>query len=71
MTFARWLALAASPSFALMMVASVMEGDTMSNTLCSTNGVSALSGMAKMYALMSLFHTPPWLRLISAYRSTT
>jgi hypothetical protein len=36
-------------------------------TLCSMAGMAPLGGMAAMYALMSLFHAPPWLRMIEAW----
>jgi hypothetical protein len=31
-------------------------------------GASPLSGMAAMYLLMSVFHLPPWLKLIGGRR---
>ncbi len=70
MTLARWLALAASPSFGLMTVANLIVGDPVSNTLCSATGVPSFGGMTTMYALMCLFHTQPWLRLISSGQAT-
>jgi hypothetical protein len=30
--------------------------------------MSPLSGMIAMYALMSAFHLPPWLKLIAGWR---
>jgi len=34
--------------------------------LCSSDsGLLPLSGMVSMYLLMSLFHLPPWLMLVS------
>ncbi|GMB82440.1 hypothetical protein NN6n1_32230 [Shinella zoogloeoides] len=57
-----WLCLAASPTFAIM--AWVNAGDPMA--LCtSDSGPLPLSGMVSMYLLMSLFHLPPWLMLVS------
>jgi hypothetical protein len=43
-----------------------INGGSMSDMLCSAtlNG-SPLTGMFLMYLLMSAFHLPPWLRLIS------
>jgi hypothetical protein len=38
--------------------------------LCmSMHDASPLNGMALMYALMSIFHAAPWLKLISRRRS--
>jgi hypothetical protein len=31
-------------------------------------GTSALDGMVTMYLIMSAFHLPPWLRLLSSRR---
>ncbi|HWL55833.1 MAG TPA: hypothetical protein VNQ78_04055 [Paracoccus sp. (in: a-proteobacteria)] len=60
--YAGWLSLAASPSFAVMAVMSALDG----GGLClSAPGSSPLSGMTGMYLLMSVFHLPPWLRLIA------
>jgi hypothetical protein len=64
-----WLSLAATPTFAAMALLTGFAGDGPLDQLCSAgHGGSALGGMAAMYALMSAFHTPPWLRLISARR---
>jgi hypothetical protein len=53
------LALAASPTFALMaLLTSVMGGDTMAMA-----HASSMSGMVMMYLLMSVFHGGAWLRL--------
>jgi hypothetical protein len=62
-----WLYLAAAPTFALMAILTAAAGGGTSSTLCSgMEPGSALTGMAPMYALMSLFHSAPWLRLILA-----
>jgi hypothetical protein len=40
------------------------------DALCSAaHGSSPLTGMVAMYALMSIFHSPPWLKLISSWRN--
>ncbi len=63
---ARWLALAAAPSFAAMAWITAA-----SPALClSDPGPLPLDGMAAMYLLMSLFHLPPWLRLVSGQGPT-
>jgi hypothetical protein len=36
--------------------------------LCSMASASPLTGMVPMYLLMSAFHLPPWLKLISGWR---
>lgn len=66
---AGWLRLAAAPTFAAMaLVTAVFEGSSQ-DVLCSAaQHASPLSGMAVMYALMSVFHLAPWLRLISRQR---
>ncbi|MGM5027102.1 hypothetical protein AB8B02_12840 [Tardiphaga sp. 862_B3_N4_1] len=68
---ADWLCLAAAPAFALMaLLTGVFDGSS-PDLLCSASRASPWSGMAVMYALMSLFHTVPWLRLISGrYRQS-
>jgi hypothetical protein len=61
---AGWLALAASPTFALM--ACVAANDAHPIVPCSSaSGVLPIGGMTAMYLLMSLFHLSPWLKLTS------
>ena len=58
----RWLALAASPTFAAM--AWITASDPGAMALCSAgSNMPPISGMPAMYLLMSLFHLPPWLKL--------
>ncbi len=60
----RWLALAASPTFALM--AGIAASNAPRIALCSTGpGILPIDGMTAMYLLMSLFHLSPWLKLAS------
>jgi hypothetical protein len=59
---AGWLALAASPTCALM--AWIAASDAPRIAICSSaSGMLPIDGMAWMYLLMSLFHLSPWLRL--------
>ncbi len=61
----QWLSLAATPTFALMALATVIGGDAVPALICSAaHKTPLLTGMVTMYLLMSLFHSPPWLRLI-------
>ena len=58
-----WLALAASPTFAVMaLLTGVMGGPA--EMLCSSVMGMPLGGMVVMYLLMSAFHLAPWLRLV-------
>ncbi|MES2451971.1 MAG: hypothetical protein V4610_15535 [Pseudomonadota bacterium] len=66
MKAARCLALAASPSFALMALGNLARGTDPAAILCSATGMAPFGGMTAMYGLMSVFHASPWLRLISA-----
>jgi hypothetical protein len=60
-----WLALAASPTFALM--AWIARNDVASMAFCSSGlSISPIGGMTAMYVLMSLFHLSPWLELASS-----
>ena len=66
----KWLALAATPTFAVMaLLTSILGGDSMA-LLCSAGHGSPLDGMMFMYLLMSAFHSAPWLKLISSRRTT-
>jgi len=58
---ARWLSLAAAPTFAVMaLVAALAPADRICGAM---QGPLSLQGMVPMYALMSAFHLAPWLRL--------
>ena len=58
---AGWLALAASPTFALM--AWIATNDAHPIALCSSgSSILPIDGMTAMYLLMSLFHLSPWLK---------
>lgn len=66
----RFLSLAASPTFAIMALLTGALHVGPPDMLCSvTQHASPLDGMLVMYALMSAFHSTPWLKLISARRS--
>jgi hypothetical protein len=66
----RLLSLAAAPTFAIMALLAEMQGGGMPGALCSAAyDASPLTGMALMYLLMSVFHSAPWLKLISSRRS--
>ena len=66
---ADWLGLAAAPTFAIMALLTVVFSGGAPDMLCSAaQDASPLSGMVPMYLLMSAFHTPPWLKLISSRR---
>lgn len=59
----RWLALAATPTFAIM---GLLTGWYGGPRLCAMG--TPLGGMVPMYLLMSAFHAQPWLRLLSGSR---
>jgi len=61
------LSLAATPTFAVMALLTAGFGGGAMERLCSA-GPFPLGGMVIMYGLMSLFHSPPWLRRISNRR---
>ena len=62
---ARWLALAATPTFAVMALLTAPVGDAAGGMLCAAGHGSWLDGMMPMYLLMSVFHAGAWLKLIS------
>jgi hypothetical protein len=63
---AGWLRLAASPAFAVMALISGAGGPP--DMMCSAAHASPLSGMVPMYLLMSVFHSGPWVTLLSRRR---
>jgi hypothetical protein len=65
---ANLLHLAAAPTFAIMALLTGVLGGGSPDALCSMANASPLSGMVPMYMLMSAFHSPPWLRLITGRR---
>jgi hypothetical protein len=63
------LAFAASPTFGLMaLLTIVLPNGSPAEMLCSAGHLLPLDGMAVMYLLMSAFHLAPWLKLISQWR---
>ncbi|WP_035967341.1 hypothetical protein [Bradyrhizobium sp. YR681] len=67
---ARWLALAATPTFAIMAVLTAMIGGGAADALCAAGHGSVLGGMVPMYLLMSAFHSAAWLKLIAERRGS-
>ena len=65
---ARWLGLAATPTFAIMAVLTVALGGGPADMLCAAGHGASLGGMAPMYLLMSAFHSAAWLKLIAERR---
>ena len=60
------LRLSAAPIFAIMALLTGIHGGSMPDLLCSaTHDATLLTGMVPMYMLMSIFHSLPWLKLIS------
>ena len=60
------LALAASPTFALM--AWIGANHSAPVTFCSSvSRIAPVDGMTAMYLLMSVFHLSPWLKLVAAH----
>jgi hypothetical protein len=69
-SIAKWLGLAATPTFAIMaLLTGVADGDASSILCAPAHDAIPLSGMTMMYLLMSAFHSAPWLKLISSRRS--
>ena len=67
---AKWLRLAATPTFAIMALLTAVHDGSTPDILCSAaRDGSLLTGMVSMYLLMSAFHLAPWLRLLSEINS--
>jgi hypothetical protein len=66
---AKWLSLAAAPTFAIMALLTGVLGGGPMDVLCSAGHGSPLAGMVPMYLLMTAFHSAPWLKLVSNRRS--
>jgi hypothetical protein len=66
---ADWLCLAATPTFAIMaLLTGVLSGGPLDALCSAAHDASPLNGMVLMYALMSAFHSAPWLRLVRRRR---
>jgi hypothetical protein len=64
------LSLAAAPTFAIMALLTVIQGDgTQGMVRAAARNASPLTGMATMYLLMGAIHLAPWLQLIASQRS--
>jgi len=61
-TLTNGLYLAATPTFAIMAVLTLVSGGS-ADMMCSATQWP-LGGMVPMYALMSAFHAGPWLKRI-------
>lgn len=61
---ARWLGLAAAPAFALMALATGPFGSTSPMLCMGGQDIWSPDSMALMYALMSVFHLGPWLKIV-------
>jgi hypothetical protein len=66
---ARWLGLAAAPTFALMALWSAFFSGQPDMACMAMQDPSPMSGMTVMYMLMSAFHAAPWLPLIACRRN--
>ena len=65
---ARWLGLAATPTFAIIAVLTAALSGGPADMLCAAGHESLLGGMVPMYLLMSAFHSAAWLKLLAERR---
>jgi hypothetical protein len=66
----RLLSLAAAPTFAVMALLTGIQDGGVPDMLCSAAAdASPLTGMVPMYLVMTAFHSAPWLKLITTWRS--
>jgi hypothetical protein len=63
------LALAATPTFAVAALLAALGGGEPDFLCAALQHASPLGGMVPMYVLMSAFHSPPWLKLMSSRRN--
>ena len=71
MSPARWLGLAAAPTFAVMAAVTGLQEAQAGAMVCGPTPTGGpLSGMVVMYLLMSGFHLGPWLRMASDRRAS-
>jgi hypothetical protein len=61
---AGWLGLAAAPTFAIMALWTGLFSGQADMLCMGMRDASPLNGMTLMYALMSAFHSAPWVKLI-------
>ena len=66
---AKWLRLAAAPTFTIMALLTVAFDSGLPNAVCLAAGSLRLNGMVPMYLLMGVFHSAPWLNLILRRRN--
>jgi len=60
------LCLAPTPTFALLGLLCAAQEGNLERLVCSAGyGSSPLTGMVSMYLLMSVFHSTPWIRMIT------
>ena len=69
LVIAKWLRLAAAPTFTIMALLTVAFDSGPPNAVCLAAGSLRFGGMATMYLLMGVFHSLPWLNLISRRRN--
>jgi hypothetical protein len=68
---AGWLGLAAAPAFAVLALWTGSSGSQPGVHCMGMPDASPLNEMALMYALMSIFHAAPWLKLVLSRRVGT
>src|SRR5262245_3301756 len=66
---ARWLGLAAAPTFAIMALWTAFFSGQPDMLCMAMQGLSPTDEMTVMYLLMSAFHSSPWLKLIASRRN--